>query len=172
MFPSGFGNVFYKPNCGAGETAPTVNGSTFTAGALAEFTGAATNSPLVDSNSVGGVTSPQVPTNTQRVQQTGGLAVGISGLNYTMAATKTTSHTYNNGTAVNPASWNNDATSTADHFRFSYALLTSNASADTLSAAFTTTNLGTVHGFYLAVFEPPQIAPTYPYLNMSQRVPA
>src|SRR5881396_1735974 len=58
--------VYFKPNCGAGETAPTFSeaGATFMAAALAEFSGADTASPEDGGNrgntSNAGTSSPLV----------------------------------------------------------------------------------------------------------------
>lgn len=141
-----FTSVFYKPNCGAGETAPTVTGGVFVAGALAEFSGVALSSVVDQDLSNIGTTSPNTMVASVTDLTSGELWAQASNYLYSMAATKTTSHAFSNGTAQNPTSWNNDATSTANHFRFSYCITTSNASVMTVTDTFTTTNLNSRKG--------------------------
>ena len=137
--------VYYKANCGAGETAPTIsdNVSTFMAAMLCEFSGAATTSPLDQkSTRATGTTSPQTATAAAVDAASGELVISVDLFIYSMAATKTTSDTYNHATPT--TNRNNDATSTANHYRMAWGTTTTNASADSNQVAFTTTNVSVV----------------------------
>ncbi len=146
-FGGSFFSIAFKPNCGAGETAPTINGVTFTAGALAEFSGVDRGSGVVDQtfNNLG-TTSPNTLVLSNVDQLPGELWATVSMYVYSMAATKTTSHGYSSGTSQGAATWNNDSTSTANHFRFSYAITTSNGVVMTITDTFTSTNISTRAG--------------------------
>src|SRR5205814_937785 len=138
-------SFYFKANCAAGETAPTITNTagTFCAAVLTEFSGAATTSPVdQDANPATGLTSPQTVTLLAADVAAGDLMLATGFYVYTMAGTKTTSDTYNNATAT--AIGNNDATSTVNHYRFSYGITTTNASADNDAAAFTITNISSV----------------------------
>ena len=136
--------AFYKAAAG-GDTAPSWSdaGATFIAAALGEFSGANTTGTAADRNfATSSVTSAAVATAAGVDAASGELILGMTIITYSMSATKTTSHAYNNGaTTQAAASWNNDGTSTATHFRLSYGITTGNASADTLTVTFTTTNI-------------------------------
>jgi hypothetical protein len=136
-------NVYFKANCGAGETAPTYtdSGATSIAGVLAEFSGVATTSPLDQHISTsGGITSPQTATTAGADVGATELVLGIDRLVYSMAATKTTTNAFNNGATATDLG-NNDGTSSANHYRFSYGINTGNSTADVLTCTFTTTNI-------------------------------
>jgi hypothetical protein len=160
--------IFYKPNCGAGETAPTLSdaGSVFMAACLGEFSGADTSAPRDRFSTSGGTTSPLVLNLNGTDLEVGELFCTADLWTYTMSATKTTSDTYNNvSQQANVGS--NDATSTASHYRFGYAVTTGNSVADQNSATFTTTNVstGTIAG---ASFKLPQpAAEIIPSLTMA-----
>lgn len=168
--------IWVKPNCGASEAAPTFSGTTFTAAVLAEFSGTDTNT-TGDNGASGsaGTSSPNVQNDSTGVAQPGEvLLLGGSSLVFSMAATNTTAHAYNNSaTTVNPTGWNNDATSTANHFRFSYGITTSipGGKNNSLTTTFTTTNIST--GMHtLAAHEALPTSPTYPWLSMARSAPA
>lgn len=131
--------IYYKANCGAGESAPAaVTGATFMAGQLAEFSGIVTTSALGDSGASVTTTSPNAVAAVAADAAAGYLVLGASAYLLTMSATVTDSHAYNNGgTALNNA--NNNGTSTASHYLFSYAITTSNAAADQFTDTFTGT---------------------------------
>jgi hypothetical protein len=150
--------IFYKEDCSASEAAPTFSytGGTVSGACLAEFSGVVTSSSLDETlgGTQGSNSSPFTLTANAPDIVSGELIIGVSYLFYTMAATKTTSHSYNNGTQV--AVGNNDSTSAAGHFRFSYAITTTNASADALTATFTTTSISS-NGHRIATFTVPPI---------------
>ncbi len=130
---------YYKENCGASETAPTFTTSiTMTIGAaqLAEFSGAATTSPLEDSASASAASRTLAAPDAAA----GNLLIGVQSDTLTKVGTATTTHTYNNGaTALNNA--NNDAGSHIVHYRFTYGITTGNASADSLTCTDSSMNL-------------------------------
>lgn len=151
--------IFYKANSGASETAPTFTdgAATFMAAALGEFSGADTLAPLDQSAGANGLTSTQVLTAASADAASGDLVIACDGFAYSMAATKTTSDTFNNGATATDVG-NNDGTSSATHYRMSYGITTSNASADTNTVAFTITNVTATH-MALASFTVPAAAP-------------
>lgn len=156
-----FSHIFYKANCGAGETAPTMNGTTFTAAVLAEFSGGPpTGSPLdLQANNVA-TASPSIVNLANPDAFGGELIVGVTSILYSMAATKTSSHAYNNG-ATASGNANNDATSNANHYRFSYGITTGNGSPDQITDTFNTTNITSrdmkFGSVLLAQFPPPSL---------------
>jgi hypothetical protein len=137
--------IWYKPNCGNTETAPTF---TCTAALrmqaqLGEFSGAATTS-VVDRTATGsGTASPQVVTTAGVDAQMNELQATAYDWSMT-AGTCTTTDTYGaNATAINLG--NDDSTSTFSHVRFSYAITTANNIADTDSGTNTgVTNVAAV----------------------------
>lgn len=143
--------IWYKANSSGLDSTPTFTGTGTLNARLAEFTGGATSSPLDQTGSNTGVGGNVVATAAAADAALGELVIGCSHIFYSMAATKTTTHAYNNGgTATQNVS--NDATSTAMHYRWSYGITTGNASADTLTTTFTTTN-ATSSGFVVASFK-------------------
>lgn len=117
--------IWYKPNCGAGETAPTF---TATAGGaspmyaqLAEFSGAVTVSP-VDKIGSGSSFTPTVTLNTSGVDAVAtDLVVTATHWDLTNAATASFVAAYNNATAV--AAGNSGAASTKGHANHSYGII-------------------------------------------------
>lgn len=157
--------VFYKPNCGAGETAPVVNGGSgagFVAAVLMEFSGAAAASPLDQVRDNNSSVTPLSLTMLGADAGAGELVVAAQGDVLSKAGTATTSHTYNNG-ATAQQNLNNDGTSTATHYRFSYGITTGNASADNVSLADASMNLsqisGTIASFKVESAAPPEVIP-------------
>lgn len=163
--------ILYKPNCGAGETAPTVTGPTsFVAAMLGEFSGAATVSPLDVSGSVGtaSTTSPSTVTASGADAASGELACTASVYFYSMAATKTTTHSINNGTLTGGAS--NDGTSTVNHYRFgAYAITTANASADANTDTFTITAISFRSSIIASFKVAPAATTAPPFSNIPRR---
>lgn len=139
--------VWYKANCAAGETAPVFSrtGVTFMAAALAEFSGGATSSPVDRKLASSSGTTPLSLTTLGADIAAGELVLGSQKDLLTKSGTVTTSHTYNNG-ATATANLNNDATSTADHYRFSYGITTGNSAADNISMADNSMNLSGING--------------------------
>lgn len=132
--------IFFKANCGAGESAPTFTAAAGTMFArLAEFSGGETVSPGEWGGNATGLSSPDTITAGGADLSAGELVLSVTAYNYSMSATKTTSHSYNNGASSTAVS--NDATSTATHYRMSYGITTGNASADTMTDTFTVTNI-------------------------------
>lgn len=145
--------IFYKVATG-GDSAPTISqgsSGTLLAAGLAEFSGGATSTPEDQDASSTALTSATVITAASADTASGELVIGCAHYFYSMAGTKTTSHAYNNGgTTLSNA--NNDGTSDISHYRFTYAITTGNASADSLTDTWTTTN-ATSHGVVLQSFK-------------------
>lgn len=153
--------IYWKENCSASETAPTFTAasSTFIAMRLAEFSGVVISSASDLTGEATGITSPadaqSFPANPDVAA--GELVIGCTFIVYSMGATKTTTHAYNNGaTALQNVS--NDATSTVNHYRFSYGITTGNASADDLTITFTITNISQ-HDSLIASFKSVAVLP-------------
>jgi hypothetical protein len=143
-------DIFYLIAQG-GDVAPTIASGAFVEVAqLAEFTGVA-NPPTPQQVAGNGFTAtPGVITAAAADSQVGSLIVVSAALQYSTAATKTTTHTLNNGSlTVN----SNDATSTVNHYSFGYSISTSNAVADSDSISYTTTK-NTAMAAALASFPP------------------
>lgn len=132
-----FTKIFYKQNCSGSESAPTISatGGTVINVMLAEFSGVATSLVLDKSDSAQDTVATSPATFTMGFAgspvtdtASGELIVTIGFTENSKAATQTTADTLNNATLASMA--NNDATSTAFHYRFSWGVTTSNASAD------------------------------------------
>jgi len=166
---TGTGNaIYWKENCNASETAPTFTpGGSFVAVRLAEYSGAKTVSADDQTGNSTSTTSPATATAAGADGAAGSLIVSVDRLVYSMAATKTTSDSFNNG-ATPTSSADNDATSTIDHYRFSYGITTGNAGADTNTVTFTITNILSTT-FRIASFEPAPAAVVIPDLVMAPR---
>lgn len=137
--------IFYKENCGASETAPTVSGGPPLFSMLGEFSGGATSSALdkVGAAVTTGATSPQTNTMPSADTALGQLVVGVGKIVSTKAETVTTAMTMNNGATV--TSNNLDATSTTNHYRLGYGITTGNASADAVTTTTTSMNLSAIN---------------------------
>lgn len=126
--------IWYKPNCGAGETAPSVTGGSATVRAtLLEFSGVVTSSPVdraVASASLSSITAAGVDASS------GELMVTVDMYHYATSGTVTTTDTYNNATAVNIG--NNDSGNTGNHSRSAYGITTTNGVADKNTVTQTT----------------------------------
>lgn len=136
-------SIFYKI-AGASETNPTVAAVTSVrlSGNLAEFSGNASSAPIdsVPSTGATGTTSPQTATNQAADVQAGELVIAASATRFSTAGTNSSgAHTFNNGATA--TSLNNNGTSNADHYFFSYGITTGNSTADNCQYAFTTTNI-------------------------------
>lgn len=123
--------VWYKPNCGSGETAPTI--TNLATGALFEFSGGDTSSPVdqTGGNNIVG-SSPIVAACGSADIQAGELFVSAGNWILTKSATCTTADTYNNG-ATPTTNLNNDGSSVSSHYRFAWGTTTGNAAADQTS---------------------------------------
>lgn len=106
------------------------------------------------------LTTPIVATNSAVDATSGSVVIGVGAAAYNNAATKTTSHTMNNGATDTEVS--NDATSSIAHYNFSRGVTTGNASAQTDSFAFTATQVKgaviVVNTFKVADFTAPTVA--------------
>lgn len=134
--------VWYRANCGASESAPTFSNWTF--GMLGEFSGGATSSPVDQTGSNSGASSPVVAACSLADTASGELFVSADWIGLSKSGTQTSSDTYNNATPSGNA--NNDATSTTSHYRFAYGITTANASADQTSIASGSMNLSVIAG--------------------------
>ncbi len=132
-------HLYYKANCGTGETAPSLTfaGSSYDF-RVAEFSGAATTTPLEGSQE-GGTTSPTTVTIAAADAAAGNLLIAATGTVTSKAGTTTTTLTFNNATATDAG--NIDTTSTTVHYRFSYGVTTTNAGADSTTATDSDMNL-------------------------------
>ena len=106
---------------------------------LAEYSGNDNSATPDKSATASGTTSPIVATDGSADSNPGNLVVGVAEIFYSAAASKTLTHTLNNG--ATPTATDNHATSTANHYSFCYGLTTGNSSASSDSFAFTTTNI-------------------------------
>lgn len=135
--------IFYKVAVGS-DSAPVIAAQTgeLLAGQCGEFNwsvaGLVGTPDKVGGNS-GTTTSPIVATASGADTQSGDLVLAAGGVEYSTAATKTLTHTLNNG-ATATAAGNNNGTSTREHYAFAYGITTGNSGADTSSLALTTTN--------------------------------
>lgn len=162
--------IWYKPNCGAGETAPTFSGNGTMWAVLAEFSGGDTSSPT---DKIGGglsATSPLSQSASGADVEAGQLVCACQHDALSKAGTTTSSHTYNNG-ATASGNANNDATSTTIHYRFSYGITTGNSAADNVSFANNSMNLSGIYGclasFKLASAAPKSLTPISRYMNIA-----
>jgi hypothetical protein len=165
--------IYYKPNCGAGETAPTFSGTTATSAMLSEFSGASTEQPEASGSSTSTSSTANVAATVADLLGTD-LILLASSYAYSMTATKTTSFTANNWTGAISGNQNNDASAVANHYRFAYAIATalpSPAAADQFTDTFTTTNMSARSGV-IGSIRAPGVAPTYSILNMPHEGPA
>lgn len=141
------GNLWYKQNCGAGETAPVVNGQvtspTNVAAVLAEFSGVATSSPTDQQKTVSGVASPTTVTANSADVASGELVIVLDVIVLSKAGTHTTTDSINNGATTNNVG-NDDSSSLAEHCRFSWGVTTSNAAADSNTATSDSMNLSNI----------------------------
>lgn len=130
---NGCTEVWYKPNSGASETAPSFSAITATTmfAAFAEFSGGATSAPVDQTNAARSTvsSSPATATNSAADVALGELLVSCGFWQLSKAGTCTTVDTYNNG-ATPTTNLNNDATSTAFHYRFAWGTTTGNSAAD------------------------------------------
>jgi hypothetical protein len=135
--------IFYLIATG-GDAAPTIFGdlgNSYTAAQLAEFSGNATSSPLDQTGSATGTTSPITATNGAADAATGELLIMTGADRRSLVQSPNDTWTSNNGTVT--AAGNNNGSSAADHYSMGYILgTTANASADTsVMTLSNTTNL-------------------------------
>lgn len=119
-------SVWYKPNCGASETAPTFTGpSAILLALVVEFSGAKLVAPLdqTGANQNGGGANPVTVTAGAADSAFGDLVVLGNKLVLNAAATMTWSDVWNNG--ITPVRLGDDGTTVqASHFMASYGILT------------------------------------------------
>jgi len=142
----GSADVFWKIAT-ASETAPTISQASGVKmfAQIAEFSGNVAATP-VDKTipGSGGTSGSNVSTAASADTASGELVLMVSGAIYSAGASKTTTLSLNNGTLVSTA--NNDASAVTGHYRFGYAITTTNASADSSTFTYTTTNVtGSTH---------------------------
>lgn len=128
----------YIKSAAGSDAAPTVAAITsgFIAAQLGEFS---SMTATIDqtANAASGTTSPRVATAGSTNAQIGELMLAAAALTYTAAATKTLTHTLNNGATT--VQTDSHATSTTHHYAFAYGFPTGYSGADSDSFAFTTT---------------------------------
>jgi hypothetical protein len=132
--------IFYKIATGA-DAAPTV--AAITSGVisaqLSEYAGINQTTPLCATGTAAGTTSPIVVTNSRIDYSIGSLMVTAVAHLRSAGTLGSQTDTYTNATSVQTS---NKATSTANHYDFSYAAATTaHASSDADSVAFTTTGI-------------------------------
>ena len=135
--------IWYRENCGAGESAPTitVSGGTQANAAFAEFSGGATSSALDKTGQqTTSASSPLIVSSLTADTAAGQLYATAFGWLLSKAGTGTTADTYNNG-ATASGNANNDSTSTANHYRFAYGITTGNSSGDSNSETQSSMNI-------------------------------
>lgn len=134
-------SIWYKPNCAAGETAPTFTSavSSEMRAQLSEWHDIQLATPLDKTGSVVDVTSPTVVTAASADTQAGNLVITCYHWLISTTGAVTTADTYGaNATAINLG--NNDSNAgTISHARFSYANTTGNGIADTDTGTCTAT---------------------------------
>lgn len=155
--------VMYKPNCAAGETAPTVNFSAgtglFVAAALAEFSGC-TTAPADQTGKTNNFASPLTATAAGAEAQIGELLCGASSWFFSKAGTDVTAITFNNVTTIS-GDLSNDATSTVNRYHFSWGIGTSNGSATTETGTCSDMNI-TDGGLHFVSFKIPTVVAVVP----------
>lgn len=155
-FGSSASALFYKENIGSGEANPTFTssgaGSAMTA-KVDEFSGVATASSIDQSGSAHGTTSALSIAAALADAGSGDLVSCAVAIRYSVSGTKTFTDSLNNGATATGNS-NDGGTNSTKHYNFtSWGTTTGNASADTNSFSFTTTNIGECVGV-IASFKP------------------
>ncbi len=128
--------VFYKPNCGAAETAPTFNAASANPmfGQLAEFSGPLKSGPVDQTATATATASPMVLTASAADQLSGELQLTASFWTTSNQPFSNITDIYgSNATAISAG--NNNNTLDSRHANFGYAITTANNIADTCSAA-------------------------------------
>lgn len=125
-------SLFFKTAAGS-DGNPTVAGLTgqLLAGQLAEFHWSVAGLvPVPDqtSSAVGVAGATLTATNGTADAQAGDLVIVVGGVEYGTAATKTNTHAINNGATTNLIG-NNNATSSREHYTFSWGITTGNSGA-------------------------------------------
>lgn len=135
--------IYYRANCGATESAPTLGGETVYNAMLGEFSGADTSAPLENNSGTAATsaTSPVADSCGGTDVATGNLVIGCMYDLQSKASTCTTAISFTGGVATASGNANNDATSITTHYRFSYGLTTTNTGADTASGSDTSMNI-------------------------------
>lgn len=140
------------------DTAPSLTGLGGSAcnAMLSEYTGNTTLAgQFVDSGNNSGSSSPLNGV-CGSIDQQINLLVAVGSCLYTTAATKTLTHTFNNGATANATS--NNAVSTVDHYAYAWGVITTpNNASDSTSFAFTTTKISGT-GLAIASFQPGPLA--------------
>jgi hypothetical protein len=151
--------IYYKIALGSSDSAPTVaavSGAVISA-QVGAFSGLDPVSPLDHATLGGPNTTTLVISLPSTDTSPGELYVCAFALEYSTAATKTTTDNLNNGMTPNVSS--NDGVSTVSHYHFTWAITTSNVGNDSNSFTFTTTKITEVTAmaasFKLAGSPPP-----------------
>jgi hypothetical protein len=132
--------IYYKIAAGS-DAQPTVAlvASTVLSGKLFEFSGNATSSPLDQTGSAAGTSSPITGTNGAVDANVGELLIVCGGTFYSSSSgTKTLALTSNHATLTSST---NQGAAINDVYDFAYGVTTSNAAADTGVDTFSTTNI-------------------------------
>jgi hypothetical protein len=133
-------SLYWKIAVGS-DTAPTITGvaNVLFAAQLGEFSGGATASPVDQTATpAASTTSTLAATAGGTDVASGELVCSAAAIRYSAGTVITTSHSFNNGTAHDTK---NDGPSVANHYNHSYTITTGNASANSDTFSFTTTNI-------------------------------
>ena len=141
--------VYWKANCGANETPPTITltGTAITSSAvLLEFSGIGVSSTIDRfANQLGTATSGATVTAAGVDTASTQLVVAAQFDLHTTAETCTTTVAFNNGATANNVG-NNDSTSVLYHYRFAWGITTGNSVADSLTLSDNGMKLSTITG--------------------------
>lgn len=124
-------HIFYKPNCGAGETAPTVTNAGV-ASVLLEFNTSAAGTILNFDQSGTAVDQPNSGSVTCSGSNVASGELVIGGQHYRLTATSalTVTNSYNNGVGTPNSIDNNNGTNTTGHYNFQWGATTTNSAAE------------------------------------------
>ena len=156
----GSATIFYRIATGL-DAAPTIAAlaSTTWIGAIAEFSGNATSSPLDQSGSKNGSSGTQTAVNAAADALAGELFFYAVRFVTSSSAARTITNTLNNGMSNNDV--NNNATSTTRHASIGWAITTGNSAADQDAASLssTYTNMTMVVASFLLFTTPDTFPP-------------
>lgn len=164
--------VYYLPNCSAGQASPTITGGINGFSMLGEFSGVAGVSPF-ENDGISGivVVSPAVATAGGIDAVSGNLVICPFCISLSKAATQTSQIVLTGGAATTLGNINNDSVSTAEHYRFSYGVTTTNSSADVATSSSDTMNMNFLDA-KIASFKAGPNAPPVTYLSDTPMPPA
>jgi hypothetical protein len=151
--------IWYKPNSGASETAPTftVASGTYLAADLSEWSGVATTSPLDQTGSgTGSGTNPFVQNNTADATS-GDVQIGVVGTSVSKAATVTFTDGWSPAATPTGSAHGTGATSATKHAWLTANIGDGNTGFNSVGLSATST-----WAMVIATFAPPPVAPTAP----------